>query len=64
MKSFEARGALTDNSKSTPPEERMAKVASILSSDTGNQQLGKKLFQNHCGVCHRLFDEGSSLGPD
>ncbi len=49
---------------STGKEERMAKVASILSSGTGNQQLGKKLFQNHCGACHRLFDEGSSLGPD
>ncbi len=25
---------------------------------------GKKLFQQSCGVCHKLFGEGNSIGPD
>ncbi len=35
----------------------------ILDSD-GNPYAGKELFAQHCGKCHRLFDEGGHIGPD
>src|SRR5205085_6077341 len=31
------------------------------SSDVGN---GKILFGKHCGTCHKLFGEGTEVGPD
>jgi putative heme-binding domain-containing protein len=30
----------------------------------GDLAAGKKLFQQSCGVCHRLFGEGNEIGPD
>ena len=30
----------------------------------GNPDAGKKLFEQACAVCHKLFDEGNSIGPD
>ncbi len=30
----------------------------------GNRAEGKKVFQQTCGNCHKLFDEGNSVGPD
>jgi len=30
----------------------------------GNPAEGKKIFQQTCGVCHKLFGEGNSIGPD
>jgi putative heme-binding domain-containing protein len=30
----------------------------------GNLAEGKKVFQATCGVCHKLFGEGNSIGPD
>lgn len=44
--------------------EDMERVTSLLNSGTGDQSAGKILFQNLCGACHKLFDEGGNLGPD
>jgi putative heme-binding domain-containing protein len=30
----------------------------------GDEAAGKKLFQQNCAVCHRLFGEGNQIGPD
>jgi putative membrane-bound dehydrogenase-like protein len=30
----------------------------------GNPAEGKKVFQTACGVCHKLFGEGNTIGPD
>jgi len=30
----------------------------------GNPAEGKKVFQTACAVCHKLFGEGNSVGPD
>ena len=30
----------------------------------GDRAEGKKIFQQTCGNCHKLFDEGNSVGPD
>ena len=27
-------------------------------------QIGKKLFTQHCAVCHKFFGEGGTIGPD
>ncbi len=35
----------------------------ILAAD-GNPYEGKRLFEQTCGKCHRLFDEGGEIGPD
>jgi len=33
-------------------------------SAKGNLDDGKKIFQSVCAVCHKLFGEGNSIGPD
>jgi putative membrane-bound dehydrogenase-like protein len=30
----------------------------------GNFAEGKKVFQANCAICHKLFGEGNSIGPD
>ena len=30
----------------------------------GDPAAGKQVFQQTCGLCHRLFGEGNTLGPD
>jgi putative heme-binding domain-containing protein len=30
----------------------------------GNRAAGHEIFKNTCAVCHKLFDEGASVGPD
>jgi putative heme-binding domain-containing protein len=36
----------------------------VLQSGKGEVDSGKRIFTNLCGACHRLFDEGGTLGPD
>ena len=33
-------------------------------SGKGNVAEGKKVFQTTCGICHKLFGEGNTIGPD
>ncbi len=40
------------------------RVRMVLQTGTGNPKQGKIQFQQHCGRCHRLFEEGGSIGPD
>ena len=30
----------------------------------GDKRAGKAIYMKHCGVCHRLFDEGNHVGPE
>jgi putative heme-binding domain-containing protein len=30
----------------------------------GNPAEGRKIFTQACGTCHKLFDEGTAIGPD
>ncbi len=41
-----------------------ARVNEVLNSGTGNPKQGKLQFTEHCGRCHRLFEEGGGIGPD
>jgi putative heme-binding domain-containing protein len=49
------------------PEEKLAEVRRLsndLRAGSGDTRSGKVLFQKRCGTCHRLFNEGGSVGPD
>lgn len=49
------------------PEEKLAEVrrfSNDLRAGTGDAARGKVLFARHCGVCHKLFGEGGSVGPE
>jgi putative heme-binding domain-containing protein len=43
---------------------RIAKVSGLLKSGTGDAVTGRLIYNSLCGRCHRLFDEGSAIGPD
>ncbi|MBL8817198.1 MAG: c-type cytochrome [Planctomyces sp.] len=48
-------------------EEKLAEVRRLnndLRAATGDHENGKVLFRKHCGACHKLFGEGTELGPD
>ncbi|MEQ9441786.1 MAG: HEAT repeat domain-containing protein [Cyclobacteriaceae bacterium] len=49
---------------STEKNERMTQVSQLLKSGSGNPSVGHSIYQNRCGSCHRLFDEGGNIGPD
>jgi putative heme-binding domain-containing protein len=49
------------------PEEKLAEVRRFnndLRAFPGNAVAGRVIFQNTCGVCHKLYDEGATVGPD
>ncbi len=49
------------------PEEKLAEVRRLnndLRASAGDAQSGKQLFNKHCAVCHRLHNEGGTVGPD
>jgi putative membrane-bound dehydrogenase-like protein len=48
-------------------EEKLAEMRRLsndLRAGTGNPVAGRALFRKHCATCHKLFDDGESLGPD
>ena len=48
-------------------EERLAEVRRLnndLRAGPGDLNRGRRLFQDHCASCHRLFGEGETIGPD
>jgi putative heme-binding domain-containing protein len=45
--------------------QRVAEIRGLLpEGDKGNPVRGKPIFQEHCAVCHRLFGQGETIGPD
>ncbi len=44
--------------------EQIKSVSKLLQKGQGSVEHGKVIFQNVCGACHRLFDEGGDIGPD
>jgi putative heme-binding domain-containing protein len=46
-------------------DRRIAEIRGLLpEGDKGNAARGQPIFKEHCAVCHRLFGEGESIGPD
>ena len=45
--------------------QRIAEIRGLLpEGDKGNAARGKPIFKENCAVCHKLFGEGESIGPD
>jgi putative heme-binding domain-containing protein len=44
--------------------ERRDKYSSLLKTGNGDVAKGRMLYLTTCGACHRLFDEGGTLGPE
>jgi putative heme-binding domain-containing protein len=48
-------------------EEKLAEIRRLsndLRAGVGDARVGHELYCKHCAVCHRLFGEGESVGPD
>ncbi len=46
-------------------KRRIAEIRGLLpEGDKGSALRGKPIFKENCAVCHKLFDEGESIGPD
>src|SRR5262249_54934013 len=46
-------------------KKRIAEIRGLLpEGDKGSAARGKPLFRENCAVCHKLFGEGESIGPD
>ncbi len=52
-------GATSDDMK-----KEIARLLEMLGQGSGNPYKGKQLFREHCGKCHKLFEEGGQIGPD
>ncbi len=50
---------------SAEKQQRIAEIRGLLpEGDKGSATRGKPIFKENCAVCHKLFGEGESLGPD
>jgi putative heme-binding domain-containing protein len=51
---------------SSPVEtnNRFVSISQALKKGSGDVGQGKSIFSNSCGPCHRLFNQGGTLGPD
>jgi putative heme-binding domain-containing protein len=46
-------------------KRRIAEVRGLLpEGDKGNAARGKPIFKDNCAVCHKLFDDGETIGPE
>lgn len=45
-------------------EKEMARIKAVLRTGLGDAAKGKLQFQARCAICHKLFGEGNSIGPD
>lgn len=52
-------GASTEEMK-----QEVVRLMSVIEAASGNPKKGKVLYMEHCGKCHRLFNEGGQVGPD
>ncbi|MDH4093110.1 MAG: dehydrogenase, partial [Cyclobacteriaceae bacterium] len=43
---------------------QITRVSQLLKSGAGDPLAGRLIFNSMCGRCHRLFEDGASLGPD
>ncbi|MCB1207546.1 MAG: c-type cytochrome, partial [Verrucomicrobiae bacterium] len=41
-----------------------ARILSVLDGGKGDPAAGKVVFATRCATCHKLFDEGQSIGPE
>ncbi|MDP2413568.1 c-type cytochrome [Daejeonella sp.] len=51
-------------SSSSEKNEALAKYSKLIKTGSGDIENGRVLYLANCGYCHRLFNEGGSIGPD
>jgi putative membrane-bound dehydrogenase-like protein len=62
---LEAKWGKVPRPGSPAKTQRIAEVRGLLpEGDKGNAKRGQPIFQEHCAVCHRLFGQGESIGPE
>ncbi|MBR9804309.1 c-type cytochrome, partial [bacterium] len=45
-------------------QQKIDEFSARLEKGHGNPYSGRELFNQSCGKCHRLFDQGGKIGPD
>jgi putative heme-binding domain-containing protein len=45
-------------------QQEVARLEAVLRGGTGSPYRGRKLFNDTCARCHRLFGQGGQVGPD
>ena len=45
-------------------KDLVARVIATIETGNGDPYAGKKLYMQHCGRCHTLFDSGGQIGPN
>ena len=49
----------------TPEKKKEAeRIKAVLKTGLGDAEKGKLQFMARCAICHKLFDEGGSIGPE
>jgi hypothetical protein len=49
----------------TPEKKREAeRIKAVLKTGLGDAEKGKIQFMARCFICHKLFNEGGTIGPD
>lgn len=62
---LEAAWGKVPRAGSPEKKKRIAEIRGLLpEGDKGNAARGKPIFKENCAVCHKLFGEGESIGPD
>ncbi|MDP3468437.1 MAG: c-type cytochrome [Daejeonella sp.] len=51
-------------SGSSEKNNALAKYSKLLKTGSGDIKNGRILYLANCGYCHRLFNEGGTIGPD
>ncbi len=49
---------------SVEKNNQISKITQLMKSGSGDIAKGRVIFNNRCGSCHRLFNEGSNIGPE
>ncbi len=62
---LEAAWGKVPHAGSPEKTQRIAEIRGLLpEGDKGSAVRGKPIFKEQCAVCHKLFGEGESIGPD
>ena len=44
--------------------QEMARIKAVLKTGLGDSEKGKLQFMGRCAICHKLFGEGNTIGPE
>lgn len=45
-------------------EKEMARIKAVIQTGLGDAEKGRLQYSARCGICHKLFGEGSAIGPE